>query len=164
MSHFKLLDLPETFDIDLTNLEDQYFKLQSLYHPDHARGDQQKQEFLQKSMDINAAYECLKDNLNRAEHLLELSGVLVNQEVGGVKPSQAILIEALEAREELESVNDTEELKMLFVKYAAKNKGLVIQISNAFKDKDFQLAASLATNLKYMQKLLSDIRSKIKNI
>lgn len=99
--HFSLFNIQPTFDIDLAKLEAAYFTAQRQYHPDRFIGKPQEQKMaaLQKSMDINKAYEALKSPLKRAQHLLELQGVIVGTDKDSVKPSQQLLMEVMELRE-----------------------------------------------------------------
>ena len=101
-NYFELLGLQAAFDIDLAALEVAYFKAQRQYHPDRFVGKPQPERMaaLQRSADVNQAYETLKNPLKRAQYCLHLQGIQVGTEADNVKPSQAVLIEAMELREE----------------------------------------------------------------
>ena len=100
--YFGLLGLNPQFDLDLPALEQAYFKAQRQYHPDRfvSKSAPERQQALQQSMDINQAYDTLKNPLTRAQYCLHLHGITVGTEKDSVKPSQATLIEAMELREE----------------------------------------------------------------
>lgn len=102
MNYFELLNLTPAFDLDLQGLEQAYFKAQRQYHPDRfvSKSAPERQQALQRSMDINQAYETLKNPLTRAQYCLHLHGITVGTEKDSVKPTQATLIEAMELREE----------------------------------------------------------------
>jgi molecular chaperone HscB len=103
-NYFVLLGLPESFDIHLSELERVYFAKQRDFHPDRQIGknDAEKQKAIFASMDINTAYQALKDPLKRAQHLLDLQGIWVNSEgKDTVKPTPELLMEMMILREEV---------------------------------------------------------------
>jgi len=102
MSHFDLLGLAPAFTLDLAELEKNYFAAQRQFHPDRFVGKPPAERALAagRSADINHAYNTLKNPLSRAQYLLQMQGIRVGTEADNVKPSQAILIEAMELREE----------------------------------------------------------------
>jgi molecular chaperone HscB len=100
--YFSLLSLNPSFDIDLQELEKAYFAQQRLFHPDRFVGKPHAERLvaLGKSADINKAYETLKNPLKRAQYLLHLQGIAVGTDHDTVKPTQALLMEVIELREE----------------------------------------------------------------
>lgn len=101
MNYFALLGLPPAFTLDLPALEAAYFKAQHQFHPDRFVGkpDSERQAALQRSVDINKAYDTLKNPLKRAQYLLSLQGISVGTDSDTQKPSQALLMEVMELRE-----------------------------------------------------------------
>lgn len=99
--YFELLRLPEHFPIDVSILETAYFARQRQYHPDRFvnKEPEERTRAMQRSVDINHAYETLKNPLKLAQYLLERRGILVGSDADTIKPSQAILIEAMELGE-----------------------------------------------------------------
>lgn len=79
---FDLFGLPRVFMIDLPALETRYRELQGIYHPDrHADlGARERRLAVQISARINEAHETLRLPARRARYLLELAGVLFNDE------------------------------------------------------------------------------------
>ncbi|MEQ1790138.1 MAG: Fe-S protein assembly co-chaperone HscB, partial [Rickettsiales bacterium] len=110
ISCFEIFSIAPTFDLDLAKLEAEYFKAQRQYHPDKFIGktEQEKMTALQYSMDINQAYKILKNPLKRAQHLLQLQGIIVGSDADSVKPSNDLLMEIMELREHLDEERDTE--------------------------------------------------------
>ncbi len=100
--YFSLLGLSVVFDLDLATLEAAYFTQQRLYHPDRFVGKTpaERQAALLQSVDINQAYDTLKNPLKRAQYLLHLQGIEVGTDKDTIKPSQALLMEIMELREE----------------------------------------------------------------
>ena len=107
-TYFELLGFQPSFNVDLASLESAYFKVQRDYHPDRFVGKPAEERVMaaQRSADINKAYETLKNPLTRAQYLLHLQGIEVGTDHDTVKPSQAILAETLEWREEAEDPNE----------------------------------------------------------
>ena len=100
--YFGLLGLSPAFTLDLQALETAYFTQQRLYHPDRFVGkpDAERLQALNRSADVNKAYNMLKNPLTRAQYLLHLQGIAVATEADTIKPSQALLTEIMGLREE----------------------------------------------------------------
>lgn len=152
--HFSLLNIPFAFDIDQAQLEAEYFKAQRLFHPDRFIGKptEERNQALQKSMDINKAYETLKNPLKRAQYLLQMQGIEVGGEHDSVKPSQELLIEIIELREQLSEHKDTELVKQLI----DLHKNSLLDISKYYASKDFQKMTQETMRLGYLVKMLNE--------
>lgn len=148
MSCYSLLNITPSFEIDLAKLESEYFKAQRLFHPDRFVGKTQEEKMaaLQKSMDINQAYEILKNPLKRAQHLLELQGIIVGTEKDNVKPAHDLLMEIMELRESGIDKNAA-------IKLAESSQKLIAQY---FKASKFQEMAQETLRLGYLMKMLDD--------
>lgn len=148
MSLFSLLNLNPAFDIDIAKLEAEYFKAQRLFHPDRFVGkpSDEKMAALQKSMDINQAYEILKNPLKRAQHLLQLQGIIVGTDADSVKPSPALLMEIMELREQMEESKSDDQLNIL-------HKNSLLDISKYYANKDWQKMAQETLRLGYLVKV-----------
>ncbi|MFM7853251.1 MAG: Fe-S protein assembly co-chaperone HscB, partial [Flammeovirgaceae bacterium] len=77
--------------LDEAVIRNQYFAKQRQFHPDNAKNDKQRFEFLQISADINTAYHILKSPENRLYYLLKLQGVDILHEHNAPAPSPVIL-------------------------------------------------------------------------
>ena len=75
---FETFNLPVLFNIDIDMLNHQYRTLQKTIHPDRFVNatDAEKKQSLQKSTQINDAYQVLKDPIKRASHIISLHQVL----------------------------------------------------------------------------------------
>ena len=100
--YFNLLNVSPAYALDLQALEKAYFTQQRLYHPDRFVGkpDAERLAAMGRSVDINKAYQLLKNPLSRAQYLLHSQGIEVGTDHDTVKPSQALLMEIMELREE----------------------------------------------------------------
>ncbi len=128
---FTLFNLEERFDIDLNELDVRYFALQSQYHPD--RSDDANMGLL-----INEGYKILQDNFERANHILELHGIFVTNN----KLAPTIPAEKLE--EILDTIDNIDEIDPF--------PELLQSISYAFAQKDYQTAALLTLELRYIER------------
>src|SRR3989338_1816782 len=93
---FTLFELPIKFSLDLDALEQKYFSFQRQFHPDKAGVAE-----IKNSMDINEAFEVLKNPLRRAAHILQLNGIDVEQDGVALKPDMATLEKVLEIQEKI---------------------------------------------------------------
>mgnify|MGYP000748913885 CR=1 FL=1 len=77
MNYFQLFAIEVIFDVDLNQLSQTYQTLQKAVHPDKfAHASSQEQLIaVQKSSEINDAYQTLRHPLKRAEYILTLRGV-----------------------------------------------------------------------------------------
>jgi molecular chaperone HscB len=113
--YFSLLSQPREFSFDPGKLESAYFAAQRQYHPDRFVGKPAPERLaaVQKSADINKAYETLKNPLRRSQYLLHLQGITVGTEADSIKPSAVLLAETIEWRERIAEAQDAETLEML---------------------------------------------------
>lgn len=107
MNYFQLFDLPEQFELDLTELGSRYLALQKRFHPDNFAAGSERDRLLsvQQTANINDAYHSLKQPLLRAEHLLALRGLKIsNEQRSFTEP--AFLMQQMELREQLAEVRE----------------------------------------------------------
>ncbi|ALO34073.1 cobalamin 5'-phosphate synthase [Colwellia sp. MT41] len=105
MNYFQLFGIEASFDLDLQNLSSSYQALQKAVHPDkfaHA-SDQDQRIAVQKSAQINDAYQTLKQPLPRAEYILVQRGVDMPNEQHSFSDT-GFLLHQMELREMLEDV------------------------------------------------------------
>jgi len=71
---FALFDLPVQFNLDSQILSERYLALQKTLHPDNFAHSSAAEQLvaIQKSADVNAALEVLKDPILRAEAIIEI--------------------------------------------------------------------------------------------
>lgn len=103
MTHFELFNLPITLNVDTSGLSKKYFELQRKYHPDRfgQASEAEKEEALQVSSQINRAFKTLKDPDETIKYVLQLKGLLEEEEKYQLSPD--FLMEVMELNEELES-------------------------------------------------------------
>ena len=162
MSCFPLLNIQPAFDIDLAALEAEYFKAQRQYHPDRFVGKpaQEMTEALQKSMDINQAYEILKNPLKRAQYLLGLQGIKVGTEADSVKPANALLMEIMDLREQLAEAKDIKEINGLYEQIRNLHQNSLLSISNYYANGEWEKMAQETLRLGYLAKISDEQKSR----
>jgi molecular chaperone HscB len=106
-NYFDLLGIRQDFDIDKDDLHHNYIKLQQLLHPDKSinKSNSEKILAMEKSAHINEVYNILNDDKKRAEYLLLLKDIIINQEESNIQPDPEMLMEMLEINENPEDYN-----------------------------------------------------------
>ncbi len=163
---FSLLGIEPDFDIDTKKLEASYFQQQRLFHPDRFIGKPpaERQAAMQKSVDINQAYQKLKSPLTRAQTLLAMQKITIGTDNDSVKPSQALLVETLEWREAIDEANSVETLKIQQEALNAAHLHCLSDLSSLYRGQDWQGFAQSALRLGYLEKSQEAVRQKIKRM
>lgn len=101
MNYFELFGLPVSLQIDSSQLAKKYFELQKQSHPDYftQSTEAEQEEALEKSSTINKALKIFKDKDSTIKYLLQLKGLLEEDEKYQLPP--AFLMEVMELNEEL---------------------------------------------------------------
>ncbi len=101
MNYFELFDLPVSFTVDKSTMAKKYFELQKKYHPDfYTQADEAEQEdVLEKSSAINKALKVLQNKENTIKYVLQLKGLLEEEEKYQLPPD--FLMEVMELNENL---------------------------------------------------------------
>ena len=103
--YFTLFELPVDYRVDRQKLSERYRLLQQQYHPDRfaSAPEQERRISLQMASRVNEGNRVLRDPIERARYLLEQSGVDLGAGRETLRDG-AFLMEQMELREELESV------------------------------------------------------------
>jgi len=109
-NYFELFGLQAAFDIDLSDLEFRFRKLQKEFHPDRfaSVSDQERRIAVQLAAQINEAYQTLSDPLGRGIYLLRLNGVNLDNETD-TRMDAAFLMEQMELREQLNDASSSKD-------------------------------------------------------
>ena len=153
--HFAQLAVPPTFDIDLAELDRNYFGLQRAFHPDRfATKSAREQEYsLRHATNLNDAFKVLKSPVLRAEYLLELSGAA---SAGGAEKTindEDVLMEAMETREALADAETAADVDAILARADAGIRDCTLALSAAFGHGDLAAASALTLRLTYLHKL-----------
>lgn len=159
MNYFKQFGLPVAFDLDASDLENRYLKLQTNSHPDAQKGE------LADSISINKAYEILKSPLRRACYLLKLSSNidLENDEALTIKVDPEILEKILVEREHAAEIkSDKSKTLQLIKSLAARADSLINEGAKKIAEQNYSVAAKLLIEAKYLNKIRSDLKSDLR--
>ena len=160
VSHFERLGIDVTFDVDVAAIDRLYFDLQRQLHPDRFATKAPKEKALsqQQATALNDAYEVLKDPLKRADYMVHILGVDVFPEGCNLVNDQAILIEAMEMREKLMMADSMNALNDIQRDTKSEIDDVLTALSLAFKGEDIEGACQLTTRLKYLNKMMGEVR------
>jgi molecular chaperone HscB len=136
------------FVIDLGALKREFLQLQARAHPDmHPQNDKKRAEAL--SARINEAYKTLQTPLLRAQYLLTLRGIEVAEDETAKVEDPELLMEVLDAREQIEEAESEEDLLGMKNTNDARIRGSEEVLSQAFEEDNIELARSEAVKLRY---------------
>ena len=165
MNYFQLFNIAPSFDIDLSELSSSYQTLQKTVHPDNFAhtSEQQQRLAVQKSAQVNDAYQTLKNPLKRAEYMLIERGVDMPNEQQSFSDT-GFLMHQLELREMLEDIqlSSNPEAALEDVQAILDNESLALsQIMQTQITENKRASNSAACDnlrkLKFYQKLNIDV-------
>ncbi|MDR5609702.1 MULTISPECIES: co-chaperone HscB [unclassified Arsenophonus] len=162
MDYFTLFGLTFSYSIDLEQLTYRYQELQRRYHPDRFanQSERDKVSALQQAATINAAYQALKHPLKRAEYMLTLYDIDINNEQYTMHDT-AFLMEQLVLREELECIETSvqaEEALALFSSSLVKTiKSYLQEMEKQLNSEQWINAADTVRKLRFLDKLQQQV-------
>lgn len=158
MDYFTLFGFTPSYTIDSEQLVQRFQSLQRQYHPDRYATctEQEKMQALQQAATINAAYQALRHPLKRAEYMLLLQGIDINNEQHTMHDT-AFLMEQLELREELDNIENNSHVADLLV-YFIKNVQQMQKTRSAMMvtqldEKQWEQAADTVRKLRFLDRL-----------
>lgn len=115
MNYFQLFGIEVSFDVNLNHLSQTYQTLQKAVHPDRFAHASSQEQLLavQKSAEINDAYQTLKQPLKRAEYILTQRGVEMPNEQKSFSDT-SFLMQQMELREMLGEVRFADDVDAAF--------------------------------------------------
>jgi molecular chaperone HscB len=174
--YFRVFGIPTAFDVDAADLERRYKEMTKVLHPDRfARADPQaRRASLERSVQLNEAWQILKDPIRRGEYLLSLHGIEVGEMSGVGKPGksgehatlpvpQVLLMEVLELREALAAAHaakDVHETEALIAQVRGRLGKVMDDVAKGFLARPPELstiAARLVT-VRYYRRFLDEAR------
>ena len=102
-NHFEVFNLAVSYDLDMEDLSRRYRKVQASVHPDKFVNatDYERRLSLQWASQVIAAYQTLSSDLSRAIYILEIRGVVIQE---NPRLPGDFLIEQIERREALDEI------------------------------------------------------------
>lgn len=104
VDYFTFLGIPQSYHIDIKELERLFYDLSRRFHPDYfaAATPEERAYSTDRSSMLNDAYRALRDDGRRARYLLRLHGVSLNE--GKTPPD--LLAEIFELNERMEEARE----------------------------------------------------------
>ena len=165
-NHFELFDLPVSFAIDRTVLDQSYRKLQSEVHPDRfaAATSAERLRSMQWATLANEAYQTLKSPVARARYLLHLNGIDTQEETNTAMPADFLMqqMEWREAIDEAREATDISALEKLLIDLNREAASQEAQLHAAIDEQhDYPRAASTVRKLRFLDKVRDEIERAI---
>ena len=161
MNYFDLLGLKQSYNIDINELKNAYFDLQLSYHPDRSINEEDRKSRASISVDLNKAYSIIKNDLSRAEYLLSLYNISLNDINEQTLLSKLELSLIWEEMERIEELKDSASLIQLYnLKRTARDSKL-LSLTEAFNNHNLTLAINITVELKYLNSIINAIELKI---
>ncbi|NBX52925.1 MAG: Fe-S protein assembly co-chaperone HscB [Proteobacteria bacterium] len=157
-NYFEVFNLPINFDIDLAQLEKNYLQLQQQHHPDTSNIDS-----IENSILINHAYKILSNDLLRAIHMLQISGIDIENDENHIKPKLSTLNEVLDLQEKIHQISELDQI--LSLKNQLKNdvQSLILNFCQSYEKNDLNHATQVLIKAKYLTKSMQDLKLKEKS-
>lgn len=152
MDYFTRLGLAIEYDLSQDLLEKKYLEQQKKFHPDQQLNN--KLEAIRTTTEINAAYKTLKSDHKRAEYILSLRGINLED----VQANHNILVEAMDDRQSLENSQDLNDLLQNVNEQI--DAGLV-KFKQFLDQEDIANAAQEVIRLRYKKKFSEEIEFKL---
>ncbi len=165
MDHFARLGLPAALDLDPAALDRAYFALQRQWHPDRfvARPAAERARASTEAAALNDAYRTLKDPLGRAVYLASLNGVDLPGN-GRTIDDPDLLMEAMEAREELHEATTVEAVAALAARARDDMDRALKGLGSLFLAGDKPAIRKALLRLRYLDKFAEEARARRTNI
>jgi molecular chaperone HscB len=136
------------FKIEIRELRREFLQLQAVAHPDrHPASLKTRAEAT--SARINEAYKTLQNPLLRTQYLLSLRGINVAEDETAKVEDPDLLMEVLDAREEIEEAQEEHELDAMKKINNGRIEASEKILDEAFRKDDMDLAKAEAVKLRY---------------
>lgn len=166
MDPFETLGIAPRFGLDLATVEQRHRELSRALHPDRYAGrpSSERRLALGKAIEVNEALRLVRDPSKRAEALLRRAGVVLT-ETSEPTSSQELLMEMMDAREELATAQATRDLVRLrrvgaamSERAAATMRALGERLDGANGSADrLREALPLLGELRYVRRFLDEV-------
>ncbi|MCG6541924.1 co-chaperone HscB [Pseudomonas sp. KSR10] len=160
--HYALFELQPAFDIDLDMLSSRYRELARKVHPDRFAdaGETEQRHAIERSANLNEAYQTLKSPSRRARYLLTLQGREMPLEATVQDP--VFLMQQMQWREELEELHDEADMAGV-ASFKVRLKAAQLDLNDSFariwQDESQRAEAErLVRRMQFLDKLSQEVR------
>lgn len=163
LDHFARLGLPRRWAQDREAIDAAYLEASRACHPDRfAQAEESvRRAALEQASALNVAYAIVRDRVARAEYLVTLGGIDLDDGAtrpGGATPDRAFLVEMLERREQLEErIARGEALDAALEGVEAELAGYLRRAVSALDAGDTVGAARILLERRYVRRLRDEI-------
>ncbi|KAL7541625.1 hypothetical protein ACHAXR_012187 [Thalassiosira sp. AJA248-18] len=164
-NHFDVLGVDCTFTQSSNELKSKYRRLMAEFHPDRHASSSEEEKALKASMatDVTRAYSVIEDDLSRALYLLELHGAPIGESDSSIVDN-SLLLEIMEAREEVDDSSSDDELRPLLKSCQEHQSELCQELAKAFREERIDDAKYLTAKLQYWNRIEETILDKITSV
>ena len=152
---YDLFSLKKNFFIDYDELENKYFQLQNIFHPDKFinSANREKEISAFESSSINNAYNMLVNNVDRIKILLNLNGYNIGSNNNKSFTDHLLLEEIMDLQNRCMSIENNSEKSKIKSEIKNKINKIESQINENFKKKKFSEIENLSVKLSYLEKI-----------
>jgi molecular chaperone HscB len=165
MDHFARLGVPAALDVEPAQLDKAYFARQRQWHPDRfvARPAEERARASTEAAALNDAYRTLKDPLSRAIYFAGLKGIELPGD-GKTIDDPELLMEAMEAREELQEAETVEAVNDLAARARDEVQKALSGLGTMFLANDKEAIRKALLRLRYLDKFAEEARARRTNL
>ena len=165
MDHFARLGLPPALEIEPAALDRAYFAQQRQWHPDRFVGKPpaERAKASVEAASVNDAYRTLKDPLSRAFYLATMKSVELPGD-GKTIDDPDLLMEAMEAREELHEATTSDAIEALAAKVRTDMTNSLAGLGSLFLANDKPAIRKALLRLRYLDKFAEEARARRINL
>lgn len=158
-NYFDILGIRKAFNIGSKQLTRDFRILQGKYHPDKftLKSDREQELAADHSSMINKAYRTLLHPVERAEYLLQLAGLPLEE--GDIDLDPEFLMDIMEVNEELEEAEDKEAVQEIGQKNKEILDGLLQEADCAFQNENIYEARNVVAKIKYYDNIYNKVKA-----
>lgn len=167
IDYFKVIGIERDFvETSPKELKQLYREKMKELHPDkHTLKPLEERELMaEKSSQMTMAYNTLKDDYDRAFHLLELLGHPIEEDSSASILGGEFLMQVMEIREEVDKSKSKEDLSRQLEENEIRISEAVEILAAAFDENDFHKAKSIAATLKYWKRIEEAVKDKMTSV
>ncbi|XP_012256141.2 iron-sulfur cluster co-chaperone protein HscB isoform X2 [Athalia rosae] len=159
-NYFKLIGINEDYDVDTSEVNSKYRRLQNLLHPDRFSNSSEKEKELSENLSslVNKAHSTLLHPLKRGLYMLRLNNLDIPEGSTALNPT--FLMEIMEKNEEIEAATVDPKKVLELIKENRKILGESSrQVSAAFQRKDMEEARRILIEMKYYASIEAKLKA-----